>query len=154
MNSFHDTLIRGALADGVGRHVVAAVVMDADRVLLLRRKKDDFLGELYELPGGAVESGESIDAALRRELEEEIGGELAEIGDFVGSFDYRAKSGILTRQFTFVARLVSSSMITLTEHDMFVWAAQEELPQFNVSSEVRNQLRAAWGISSNWRQKN
>jgi 8-oxo-dGTP diphosphatase len=60
----------------VGRvlHVVAAALVNDDgEVLLARRHPDAHQGGLWEFPGGKIEPGESIVAALRRELHEEIG---------------------------------------------------------------------------------
>jgi 8-oxo-dGTP diphosphatase len=58
--------------------VVAAVVRrDDGRLLLSRRLPESHLGGLWEFPGGAVEDGEGPDEALRRELLEELGVEIA-----------------------------------------------------------------------------
>ncbi|HRN62921.1 MAG TPA: Nudix family hydrolase [Luteimonas sp.] len=55
-------------------HVVAGVITDKrGRVLLARRREGSELAGLWEFPGGKVEPGESPDAALARELEEELG---------------------------------------------------------------------------------
>ena len=62
-------------------HVVAGVVRDArGRILLARRTEGRDLAGLWEFPGGKVEPGESPDAALVRELREELGIE-AGVGD-------------------------------------------------------------------------
>ena len=53
--------------------VVAAVVMEGDRVLLCQRPDGDHLPLLWEFPGGKVEAGETPGAALLRELQEELG---------------------------------------------------------------------------------
>jgi 8-oxo-dGTP diphosphatase len=54
-------------------HVAAGVIFDAKgRVLLALRPKDKHKGGLWEFPGGKVETGESVRAALARELLEEI----------------------------------------------------------------------------------
>jgi 8-oxo-dGTP diphosphatase len=54
--------------------VVAAALIDADgRVLLARRPAHKELGGLWEFPGGKVHEGETPEAALIRELKEELG---------------------------------------------------------------------------------
>ena len=55
-------------------HVVAGVIRDArGRILLARRTEGRDLAGLWEFPGGKVEPGESPEAALVRELREELG---------------------------------------------------------------------------------
>jgi 8-oxo-dGTP diphosphatase len=57
-----------------GRAVVAAVLVKAQRVLLCHRTSDrDWFPNVWDLPGGHVESRESAAEALARELEEELG---------------------------------------------------------------------------------
>ena len=55
-------------------HVVAAVIADVrGRILLARRTDGRDLAGLWEFPGGKREPGESPEAALVRELQEELG---------------------------------------------------------------------------------
>ena len=54
--------------------VVAAALFDAEgRVLLAERPKGKSMARLWEFPGGKLEAGESPEAALARELKEELG---------------------------------------------------------------------------------
>ena len=55
--------------------VVAGIVFDEARehVLLALRKPEQHQGDRWEFPGGKLEPKEDIDAALARELDEEIG---------------------------------------------------------------------------------
>jgi 8-oxo-dGTP diphosphatase len=56
------------------RTVVAAVIEREDRRLLIgQRRKDDSSPLKWEFPGGKVREGEAAEAALARELREELG---------------------------------------------------------------------------------
>jgi len=56
------------------RQVVAAVIERADRRLLIgQRRKEDSSPLKWEFPGGKVRAGEALEAALARELLEELG---------------------------------------------------------------------------------
>jgi len=59
--------------------VVAVALVDADgRILLSQRPQGKSLAGLWEFPGGKVETGERPEAALIRELDEELGIEVKE----------------------------------------------------------------------------
>jgi 8-oxo-dGTP diphosphatase len=51
---------------------VGAVVVNEGRVLLVKRGREPLKGQ-WSLPGGLVEVGESLEAAVIREVEEETG---------------------------------------------------------------------------------
>jgi A/G-specific adenine glycosylase len=75
---------------GKGPHydVTAAVVRRRDgRILIAQRPSGHMLGGLWEFPGGKPEAGETLEAALRREIEEETG-LLITVGEALGSFPH------------------------------------------------------------------
>jgi 8-oxo-dGTP pyrophosphatase MutT (NUDIX family) len=55
------------------RHGVVAVIVDQDRLLVIRRSKHVVAPGAYCFPGGGVESGETEIVALIREIQEELG---------------------------------------------------------------------------------
>ena len=68
------------LAPNNPRIRVAAAIASADGLFLVRHEKDG--AGYWMLPGGGVQWGEALDAALRRELMEEAGLEI-EVGDLL-----------------------------------------------------------------------
>ena len=55
-------------------HVAVGVILGpAGDILISKRHDDSHQGGLWEFPGGKVEPGESVEAALDRELHEELG---------------------------------------------------------------------------------
>lgn len=76
--SARDSIVPDAIEVPHGMiHVVAGALIDAaGRVLLAQRPSGKHLAGYWEFPGGKVEAGESAQAALCRELREEIGVEV------------------------------------------------------------------------------
>ncbi len=70
---------------------VGGVVIDRDRVLLIKRGKEPLKGE-WSIPGGMLELGEELGDAVRRELMEETGVEVEPL-DCIIVFDRVEKDG-------------------------------------------------------------
>ena len=78
-------------------HVAVGVLIDAkDCVLLTRRLKGTHLAGYWEFPGGKVEAGESVQTALARELQEELGTKIGKTAPLMTvSHDYGEKQVLL-----------------------------------------------------------
>jgi 8-oxo-dGTP diphosphatase len=64
---------------------VGAVILEGDQVVLVRRGRPPSYGE-WSIPGGAVELGETLAEALKREVAEEVGLEV-EVVELVAVLD-------------------------------------------------------------------
>jgi 8-oxo-dGTP diphosphatase len=132
--------------DDVQQLVVGAVVQHDGKVLLLQRPDDDFMGGIFELPSGKVEAGEALDAALKREVKEESGLDVATTRDYLGSFDYTSGSGKKSRQFNFAVDVTSPEPVELQEHDAYTWTPlTEELPVTDAVKDVLSKYRELHG---------
>lgn len=102
---------------------VSAAVFRQGRVLIVRRARAPLLGH-FSLPGGGVEAGETLAAALARELEEEVGVE-AEILGFNRHVEAIAYEGDRIRTHfviaSFVARWTSGEPRLSDEIDAVDW---------------------------------
>ena len=67
--------------------VVAAIIARGESVLICQRKAGQQYAGKWEFPGGKVEAGEELKAALARELQEELG-IIASIGDQIAQYEY------------------------------------------------------------------
>ena len=67
--------------------VVAGIAVSGKKLFIARRAPQKSLAGLWEFPGGKVESGESDEAALVREIKEEFNREIL-IGEFFHENNY------------------------------------------------------------------
>jgi A/G-specific adenine glycosylase len=120
--------------------VTAAVTVREDGcILVAQRKQDAMLGGLWEFPGGKREEGETLEACLRRELQEEL-----EITVEVGERLTKVKHGYTHFRITLYAfwcRLVKGTPRCLDCAD-FRWVTLEELQALPMAVTDRKIARA------------
>jgi 8-oxo-dGTP diphosphatase len=109
---------------------VAALVVDAQRRVLLARRAHQPDAGLWDTPGGFLEEAEEPESGLRRELREETGLTI-EIGDFVGMFNDRYGDGpsapaILS--LVWESRIVGGEPNPADDVSELRWFAAEALP--------------------------
>jgi A/G-specific adenine glycosylase len=66
---------------------VAVIWNEQGQILIDRRPQHGLLGGLWEFPGGKIEPGETVEACIAREIQEEIGIEVA-VGDRLITIDH------------------------------------------------------------------
>lgn len=100
-----------------------------DRILLVQRASHDSMPNRWEIPGGAVDDGETVLAGLAREVWEESGLKVKKMEAVVWVGDvFRTTRGKHVCKFTFVVEAENSSEVRLdpNEHQDYVWATEEE----------------------------
>lgn len=121
-------------------HVAAAVLLGEDgRVLVARRALDDFLGGLWEFPGGRQEEGESLQECLVREMQEELGIRV-EVGERLLTLKH-AYTHFRVTIHTFHCRLLSGEPRCLDCAD-FGWVEPADLDTLPMSAADRRIARA------------
>ena len=137
-------MIAQARSENIDRFGVCAIVPRKSEVLLLRRRIDDFLPGIYEMPGGAIEPSESFQEAIFREVREETGLAVRRVNDYLGSFDYEDEHGEKTRAFNYAVEVSGPFEVKLSEHDDYTWVTRLSLSKISLTDPVLRILNAYW----------
>ena len=97
--------------------VVAAIIVSEGKVFATQRGYGDWAG-WWEFPGGKIESGESPEAALTREIREELATEIA-VDRYVCTVEYDYPEFHLTMR-NYLCHVVSGNL-ELLEHKAAKW---------------------------------
>lgn len=115
------------------RHVVAALILrsaDGGReVLVCQRRPDQPMGSKWEFPGGKVENGETAEAALARELNEELGIE-ATVGQRLTTIRHNYRNGTIIEIQFFRVDSFAGEIENRIFQDMR-WTDLTRLPEFD-----------------------
>jgi 8-oxo-dGTP diphosphatase len=115
---------------------VGAVIIDKDRVLLVKRAHEPLKGE-WSLPGGAVDVGETLHQAVAREVLEETGLEVV-VGPVVDVLDriHLSEDGRVEFHFVLIDYLCTVSggtMAAASDAADVCWAAADDLTRYSLT---------------------
>ena len=124
---------------------VSAAIFRDSKILLVRRARSPAKG-FYSLPGGRVEFGETLHAALHREVAEETALKI-EIVDLAAWREVVPETGgghylIMS----FAARWSAGEPVLNDELDDFKWLAPDALGDLMVTGGLQEVIRAAQGL--------
>jgi len=111
--------------------VVAAVIERGDRRLLIgQRRKSDSSPLKWEFPGGKVGEGEPPEAALARELQEELGVSLVKSVE-LGRVRHRYAETPDELEIRFFAAAIAESELLPRTFEKVAWALPKELGEYD-----------------------
>jgi ADP-ribose pyrophosphatase YjhB (NUDIX family) len=118
--------------------VQAMIRKNTGEYLVIKRAEEPELGT-WEFPGGRVDSGETVEKAMEREIKEETGLKV-DIERFVGwgqGFGIKLSDGRIIDRFVmfFECKLIKGKLSLDHETADHKWASLEELMQFKPLSE-------------------
>lgn len=107
--------------------VVAAIIRNEDKIFATQRGYGDWK-DWWEFPGGKIESGESPEKALSREIKEELDVEIS-IDSFIKTVEWDYPTFHLTMH-CYLCH-VTDGNITLIEHEAARWLTTDQLDEVN-----------------------
>lgn len=107
--------------------VVAAIIQKENKILATKRGYGEFIN-MWEFPGGKIESGETKEQALVREIKEELNIEI-NVDKFAIDIEYQYPNFYLFMS-CFMCSIKEGS-IELLEHNDGKWITKEELNTLN-----------------------
>jgi mutator protein MutT len=119
---------------------VGAVIVDAAaRVLLVKRRFEPLAGE-WSLPGGAVDVGETLEACVIREMQEETGLDV-EVGRVIEVFDRIMHDAVGRVQYhyvlvDYVCRPVGGTLSAASDVADVAWAEADALAGFRLTDKA------------------
>ena len=107
--------------------VVAAIIQKENKILATKRGYGEFIN-MWEFPGGKIESGETKEQALVREIKEELNIEIS-VDKFAIDIEYQYPNFYLFMS-CFMCSMKEGS-IEFLEHNDGKWITKEELNTLN-----------------------
>ena len=108
--------------------VVAALIWDNDQFMICQRPAHKARGLLWEFVGGKVEAGESKEAALIRECQEELAVTLS-VGDVFMEVVHEYPD--ITVRLTLFNAPIAEGVPQKLEHNDIRWITPAEIPQYD-----------------------
>jgi 8-oxo-dGTP diphosphatase len=111
------------------KRVVAALIVEGDKVLVCQRTRHQTMPLKWEFPGGKIEEGEQPRDALRRELDEELGIS-AQIGDELARIQHEYPNGGMVELRFYIVRQYRGELENRIFKDI-QWARPRDLPKYD-----------------------
>ena len=103
--------------------VVAAIIVDGDKIFATQRGYGEFKGG-WEFPGGKIEEGETPEEALVREIKEELD-TVIEVGELIDTVEYDYPNFHLSMD-CFICTIKEGNLV-LKEHEDAKWLTKDTL---------------------------
>ncbi|WP_281891990.1 NUDIX hydrolase [Phytohabitans aurantiacus] len=122
----------------------ALIVDDDGRIFIQRRSPDRRLfPDTWDIVGGHVESGETLEEALYREVQEETGWRVSVVIGLIGEYTYTGNDGIQRVETDYLVRVdgdLARPQLEAGKHTEFRWLTESEIEVLDEHRDVNDGL--------------
>lgn len=104
--------------------VVGAAIIENGKLLATKRTEGRSLGGYWEFPGGKIDSGETPEEALKREVFEEFGANATIFEKIDEPFEKEYDFGVVVLEILYVR--LDSEITKTIEHEELRWVSEQE----------------------------
>ena len=109
-------------------NVVAAIIKQDDKYLIVQRNRNKHLGLKWEFPGGKVHENETFSEALSREIKEELN-IIIRMHEKIAEEKYKDdKINIILHYYLCT---YESGTMQLNEHENFIWVEKKDFNKYD-----------------------
>jgi 8-oxo-dGTP diphosphatase len=129
------------------RIAVRAIITDKDnRILILKRYRTKYSPGLWELPGGKVEYGETLEKALGFEIFEETSLKISTSG-FFSYLDGIPKNCKLPHYITMIFTCKARGKVSIGEESSdYRWISSDELEEYEMAFRNEEVMKKYWRL--------
>ena len=109
-------------------NVVAAVIKKENYYFIAQRNKKKYMGLKWEFPGGKVETGETFEEALEREIKEELNIKINILNKIAKETFNDSSINVIIHYYLCS---MDNELIELLEHNQSAWVKKNEFYKYN-----------------------
>lgn len=125
--------------------VVGMIVRDGRILISKRAATKTTFPDRFEVVGGHIDPGETLEAGLMREIEEEIGIKVR-VGDLIDAFLYNSED-TLKIELTYICYMQDETLepvLNTKDHSVHLWISEDEIAKFEKDDEETAALHKAF----------
>lgn len=127
------------------RSIAGLAIAPDGKFFVARRKPGGAIGLKWEFPGGKLEEGESDEAALRREFQEEFGIDIEPLR-LIGCAIFESDSG--RRELAaWLVKMPAQALPAMREHSEVAWLNLDDIRKIDLADSDKGLLKFLSGVS-------
>lgn len=133
--------------------VAKGIIFNEDKFLIVKRSIKSSNGATWEIPGGKLENSETINECLHREVQEEVGLDIA-VHKFLYRWEIPRINFKSTIGYTYLCKTSCKEVYLSKEHSEFAWIHPNEIDSYEFGEGIKRDFsNLIWDNILEWVSK-